>query len=233
MRLIVVGSSPAWPNPGSAHAGYLVETPTGRLLVDCGPGVLALLREREGWPRVDAIAITHTHLDHVGDLVPWVWGRLMGPAPDERPPLWLPPGGRDALGELLSSDQLDGCFAVQEYAERAPFEAADATVEPIGVRHYGIPAFGLRVAADGKVVAFSGDTGPTAALDDLARDADCFVCEATLPDGTVDEGHLTAAEAVAVAGRAGARRLLLTHRPVELAAPAGVDVARDGLTIEL
>jgi ribonuclease BN (tRNA processing enzyme) len=233
MRLIVVGSSPAWPNPGSAHAGYLLETATGRLLVDCGPGVLARLREREGWPRVDAIAITHTHLDHVGDLVPWAWGRLMGPAPDERPPLWLPPGGRDALGALLSADQLEDCFAVQEYGKRVPFEAAGASVEAIRVSHYSIPAFGLRVSADGAVVAFSGDTGPTPALDELARDAGCFVCEATLPDGTLDDGHLTAAEAIAVTGRAGARRLLLTHRPVELDAPAGVEVARDGLTIDL
>ena len=31
---------------------------------------------REGWPDPDAIVITHFHLDHWGDLVPWVWGAL-------------------------------------------------------------------------------------------------------------------------------------------------------------
>ncbi len=40
VKLIVVGCSPAWPNPGGAQSGYLVEGP-GRLLLDCGPGVLA------------------------------------------------------------------------------------------------------------------------------------------------------------------------------------------------
>ena len=53
MRLTVIGCSPAWPNPGGACSGYLVE---GRLLLDCGPGVLSRLRENgNGWPEVDAI----------------------------------------------------------------------------------------------------------------------------------------------------------------------------------
>ena len=47
VRLTVIGSSPAWPNPGSAQSGYLVEG-EGALLLDCGPGVLARLRERGG-----------------------------------------------------------------------------------------------------------------------------------------------------------------------------------------
>ena len=75
MKLTIVGCSPAWPNPGGAQSGYLVEG-RGRLLLDCGPGVLARLREREAWPQVDAIAITHFHVDHWGDIVPWVWGSM-------------------------------------------------------------------------------------------------------------------------------------------------------------
>ena len=96
MRLTVIGSSPAWPNPGGACSGYLVER---RLLLDCGPGVLAKLREREPWPTVGAIAITHLHLDHWGDLIPWGWGNLFGPG-GSRPALWLPPGSTEELKAL-------------------------------------------------------------------------------------------------------------------------------------
>ena len=46
MKLTVVGCSPAWPNPGGAQSGYLVEG-YGTLLLDCGAGVLAKLRLRE------------------------------------------------------------------------------------------------------------------------------------------------------------------------------------------
>src|SRR3954469_1800700 len=75
VRLTVIGSSPAWPNPGSAQSGYLLESdaePRRRLLLDCGPGVLGRLRAN-GDTRVNATAITHFHLDHWGDLVPWAW----------------------------------------------------------------------------------------------------------------------------------------------------------------
>src|SRR6478752_8762503 len=103
VKLTVVGCSPAWPNPGSAHSGYLVTSDDRRLLLDCGPGVLARLREAEPWPAVDAIAITHFHLDHWGDLVPWVWGSFYRRGHDDRrPELWVYRGGRAFLEELGS-----------------------------------------------------------------------------------------------------------------------------------
>jgi ribonuclease BN (tRNA processing enzyme) len=97
-----VGCSPAWPNPGGAQSGYLVNG-SGTVLLDCGPGVLARLRQRESWPKVDAIVITHFHLDHWGDLVPWVWGSMYlqgrGDAP-ARASLWVPPRGIEQLEEF-------------------------------------------------------------------------------------------------------------------------------------
>src|SRR5947209_2010382 len=93
LKLTVIGSSPAWPNTGGAHSGYLLEAP-GSVLLDCGPGVLGRLRRQEGWPDIAAIVITHFHLDHWGDLVPWVWGSLYRRGISvPRPELWLPPGG--------------------------------------------------------------------------------------------------------------------------------------------
>src|SRR5213075_2531536 len=118
----------------------------GRLLLDCGPGVLPRLRAAEGWPRIDAIAITHFHLDHWGDLVPWVWGLQFGPAHDIEPPeLWLPPGGRETLAklgeELGRPDMFDSAFRVREYVEGEPFEVGGLTVTPRRVLHYQMLAF--------------------------------------------------------------------------------------------
>src|SRR3712207_8840875 len=93
VKLTVVGCSPAWPNPGGAQSGYLLEG-SGRLLLDCGAGVLARLREREPWSRVDAIAITHFHPAHFGALAPRVWGPLFGPGRSlPKPEPWFPLGG--------------------------------------------------------------------------------------------------------------------------------------------
>ncbi|HST24648.1 MAG TPA: MBL fold metallo-hydrolase [Gaiellaceae bacterium] len=242
MRLTVVGSSPAWPNPGGAQSGYLVEDGGGRLLLDCGPGVVGRLRSMDGhWPHVDAVVITHWHLDHWGDLVPWVWGSMNGPGRGtERTELWLPPDGRDRLqdfGSRLGWDAMfDETFVIHDYEGGEPFEAAGFTVTPFRLPHYTLLTFGLRVTNGSRSLAYSGDCGPDGQLAELAREVDLFVCEATLESAECDgtpRGHLSADEAVAAFEASGAHRLLLTHRPGELPVADGLELAHDGLVVEL
>jgi ribonuclease BN (tRNA processing enzyme) len=239
VKLKVVGCSPAWPNPGGAQSGYLIEGP-GRLLLDCGPGVLARLREDEEWPDLDAIVITHWHLDHWGDLVPWVWGAMVGPGRRlGRPELWLPPEGAARLADFGTrlgwEDMFATVFDQREYTEAEPFEAAGLEVTALELPHYTLQTFGLRVSNGDKTIAYSGDSGPSDRLSDLARGADLFICEATLErpeyDGAI-RGHLSADEAVEAFKASGAHRLLLTHRPHELALPDH-EQAYDGLVLEV
>jgi ribonuclease BN (tRNA processing enzyme) len=245
VRLEVIGSSPAWPNPGGAHSGYLVESNGHRLLLDCGPGVLPRLRDREAWPQLDAIAITHFHLDHWGDLVPWVWGAMFSAnGADEvepkRPRLLVHPGGQDRLrtfGEELGfPDMFDWVFDVAEYPAETPIEVAGFSLTAVRLPHYTLETYGFRVEADGVALAYSGDSGPSERLAELAADADLFVCEATLTTGDADgtpRGHLSLDEAVAAFEASGARRLLLTHRPRELPVPDGLELAYDGLELQV
>ncbi len=235
MRVTVIGCSPAWPNPGGAQSGYLVEANGARLLLDCGPGVLARLRTTDGgWPRVDALVLTHFHLDHWGDVVPWVFGAAFGPGRDvPRPELWLPPGGDARLqeyGERMSfGDYVEGAFVVRGYGEAAPYTAAGCEVPAHRRDPYSEPTHGLRLTDGSRTVASSGDTGPSDALVELARDADLFLCEATLGEPERGErGHLSEDEAVAAFRASGARRLVVIHRPDELALAADVERATDG-----
>lgn len=241
MHLNVIGSSPAWPNPGSAHSGYLLEGPE-RLLLDCGPGVLGRLRESASWPDVDAIAITHFHLDHWGDLVPWVWGSFYlssnGPVP--RPELWVQPGGTEflaGLGERLGfPDMFERAFRLAEYQPNETFTTGGLSVTPIRVPHYTLQTYAFRVENSSRVLAYSGDSAPCPELVVAARDADLFVCEATLLRGDLDgepRGHLSLDEAVEAFEESGARRLLLTHRPFELPVPDGFELAYDGLELDV
>jgi ribonuclease BN (tRNA processing enzyme) len=244
VKLTVVGCSPAWPNPGGAQSGYLLEGPEGRLLLDCGPGVLARLRERDGWPRVDAVVITHFHLDHWGDLVPWVWGSMfleggLGRGV-RRPELWVPESGRPKLEDfgtrLGFPDMFDRCFEVKLYREGEPFQAAGLEVLAIRLPHYTLETYGLRVGNTQRMLAYSGDSAPSERLAELARDVDLFVCEATLLRGDLDgepRGHLSADEAIEAFRSSNAKRLLLTHRPDELPKPDSFEFAYDGLEMEL
>jgi ribonuclease BN (tRNA processing enzyme) len=238
MQLTVVGCSPAWPNPDGAQSGYLVDD---RVLLDCGPGVLARLRSTAVWPDVAAVVLTHWHLDHWGDLIPWVWGGLVGPGQSMEPPeLWVPPNGISMLeqfGELLGfPDMFERVFRLHQYDEDTAFETAGLAVHPLRLPHYTLETYGLRVESDGRVLAYSGDSAPSDRLAELARDADLFVCEATLERGELDatpRGHLSLDEAAAAFEASGAKRLLLTHRPAELSLPAGFEQAHDGMVLEL
>ena len=239
MRLTIVGSSPAWPNPGGAQSGYLLDGP-GRLLLDCGPGVLSKLREESAWPELDAIAISHFHLDHWGDLVPWVWGSRYGPGRDLPPvSLHLPPGGRTYLASLAGQfgggpDMFDRAFAIREYAVGVANEIAGFEVVPVPMKHYTVDTYGFRVSDGSATLAYSADSAPNGGLVELARDADLFLCEATLAVWEPEpRGHLSLAEAEAAFAESGARRLLVTHRPRELPVTDGIELAYDGLALEL
>ena len=199
MRLTVIGSSPAWPNPGSAHSGYLVEGPE-RLLLDCGPGVLGRLREAESWPSVG--------------------GEFLA-----------------SLGERIGfPDMFERAFRLAEYTPGEPFSAGGLSVRPVRVPHYTLETYAFRVENATRSLTYSGDSAPCDELVEAARDADLFVCEATLLRGELDgepRGHLSLDEAVDHFERSGAKRLLVTHRPHELPEPEGFELAYDGLAIDV
>jgi ribonuclease BN (tRNA processing enzyme) len=238
MQLHVVGCSPAWPNPGGAQSGYLVEEDGRRVLLDCGPGVLPRLRRLESWPRVDAIVITHFHLDHWGDLVPWAFGGLFGAGREvSAPELWLPRGGRETLHGLdpvLYANAVLELFPVQEYEEGTPFTVAGFELVAYRMLHYALESYGLRVSNHERTLAYSADSAPCPALIHLARQADLFLCEATLaqPEQGI-RGHLTWDEALEAYETSGARRLVIIHRPDELPLPDGIERAYDGLQLEV
>ena len=90
----------------------------------------------------------------------------------------------------------------------------------------------MTCGANGRSLAYSGDTAPCPALAELADGADLFLCEATLTASAHDSnprGHLAVDEALAVP----ATRTLLTHRPIEHARPDGVELAVPGLKISI
>jgi ribonuclease BN (tRNA processing enzyme) len=79
--------------------------------------------------------------------------------------------------------------------------------------NHPVETFGFRLEHGGRRLAYSADTGESAALQALARDADLLLCEASFRDrpGLPPGIHLSGRQAGEHAERAGAGRLLLTH----------------------
>ncbi|HYW28752.1 MAG TPA: MBL fold metallo-hydrolase [Gaiellales bacterium] len=247
----VLGGSPAWPNPGQAASGYLLESDACHVLVDCGSGIAQELRAVDPRPLTD-ILITHFHADHWFDLVPLHYAFRYGSWKDRpKPRLHLPPGGRGVLDTVASVwdgsvETFEAAFTITEYDPHEDLRFGDLHLTFAPCLHY-TTCYSVKVVAPGGVIVFSADTAPTERLARFAQAADLFICEAALGDASNDSserGHMDAAEAGREATKAGAKRLLLTHVPHEVGYDfvrerAGreyggpIDVATPGLRIEV
>ncbi len=208
--LTVLGSASPYPRPGEPCSGYLVRGEGATVWLDAGPGTLAALQERTALTDVDAIWISHLHADHVADLLPTVYALLFADLRPAKPmPLYGPPGIGDRLGAFLGNTgpaPIGQAFHVHELHDGHFAEVNGLTLATTAVEH-GFPAFGVRVTDGDRVLAYSGDTGPCAALTELANGADLFLCEADGPEPS--EVHLTPEDAARAAHGAG--QLVLTH----------------------
>jgi ribonuclease BN (tRNA processing enzyme) len=95
-----------------------------------------------------------------------------------------------------------------------PVDVGPISVEPVPVVH-PVPAYGLRISAGGRTLAYSGDTGPCEGLDSLATDAHLLLAEASFLSDVVNPPglHLTGADCGRAAAQGGTERLVLTHIP--------------------
>lgn len=221
MKVTILGASPAIPNPGGACTGLLFESGSASLLVDCGVGVVSRLQQHIEYHSLSAIVITHMHADHALDLVTMRYALKYGPwdGPPAVIPVHLPPQGTEALETIagpFAEDETDffqGEFAIHEYDPKVPLEIGPFRLTFQPTTHY-VPTWAVRVEAEGRVVAFSADTGPATDLSPLAKGADLFICEAGVSSRQAEPhtwGHLAPDEAGAMARRAQARVLVLTH----------------------
>lgn len=221
LTLRVLGTATPYPGPDEPCAGYLVRTPATTLLVELGLAVWPSLLRHVDPSRLDAIWISHLHPDHSGDLLAaYQWAANGTGLP--RLPIHGPAGWADSIGAALAVPdgpaRLRRLFDVREHSG-AVVHLGDLTMTAIPVEH-SVPTYGLRLGHDGRTLAYSGDSGPCAALSALAADADVFLCEA----GSTSPGqpHHCAPEEAARIGRS-ARRLVLTHLAPGL---AGAEAAR-------
>ena len=263
MRVTVLGKSPAWQDAAGACSGYLVEAEGAALLVDCGNGVFAKLREHIDYLDVDAVTVTHMHADHFFDLFPFAYGLLLAPRQQPvpvagwpgtespaRPRLIAPVGAGSTLryisGTWGDEALVETGFDLEEYDADKTIQVGPFTLRFAEVPHY-VLTFAIDVGvADGRRITFGADCRPNDELVEFARDTDLLVIEATLPrpERTGIRGHLTPCEAGEHARRAGATRALLTHVSDELDTEwvraegcrgfgADVELAAEGLTLEI
>lgn len=259
MRVTAVGCSGSFPGPDSPASCYLVraehEGRTWNVALDLGNGSLGSLQRFVDPRDLDAVVLSHLHPDHCLDVCGLYVMANFGPdreATDRRMPVYAPRGAPERLARAYGveapaplDDRLD--FAVLAPGE--PFTIGPFTVTPVPVFH-PVEAYGLRVEADGAVLAYTGDTDHCPELATLCRDATLVLADCAYVDGRDDSRgvHMSGSVAARAALEAGGvSRLMLTHIPawndVETCRAQAaavwrgegreVEVARPGETYEL
>ena len=215
MKLTVLGSAASYPGAGRACAGHLVRADGATVLFDCGNGVVSNLGHTIMPSELDALFVTHAHIDHFADIYALhsaLRFAVDGPCPPLK--LYLPLGLFEVMATLFTSQgaaDFVQAFEPHPLAHGVPVHVGGLKVTPMLVDHID-PTFAL-VAGDGDArLCYTADTRSGDAVHAAARESSLLLAEATLPPEMVNRArHMTAAEAACMARDAGAARLVLTH----------------------
>ncbi len=222
-RLIFLGTSAALPTAERTNAllAVIPDTQPSGLLIDCGGDVYsALQRARLGPDAIGDLLITHAHIDHIGSLPSLIESLRLG---GRTTPLRI-----YALPEVIEvARRIVQVFDYELTLDSWTFDVSFAAVSPgqelalggmparvLGMDHT-LPSVGVRLELPRGPVAYTSDTQPTAAVQELARGANTLISECTFLRGAEVAArvskHTTAFEAGQEAAACGVERLALVH----------------------
>lgn len=216
--MTILGSGTCVPSLDRYPCSALVEWKKTCILLDAGAGTMhRLLAAGKSIDEIDAIFLSHFHLDHVGEVAPFLFSTNY-PEFTRTKPLILVGGtglgdwfGR--LGHVFGHtvDLPKGFFKIKELGEQGAFSMGGLNITYNTMAHKP-ESRGFRFQdPTGFSCVYSGDTDVTETLVDLARGAHTLICECALPEGKKMPGHLIPSQAGAMARDAGVKRLVMIH----------------------
>jgi len=244
MQLQFVGCGDALGSGGRFNTCFHVTGERANFLIDCGATSLpALKRLAIARDEIDLILITHFHGDHFGGL-PFLL--LDAQFTRRTRPLVIagPQGIESRLTQLMEalfehSSKTKQRFELSVVAlrpeETRSFGATEVTPYPVVHGDSGGPFLAYRIEAEGRVIAYSGDTEWTETLIAAARDADLFIAEAYYHDKIV-KNHLSLKTLETNLAEINPKRLILTHMSDDMLGRLGTlahTAANDGMIVEL
>lgn len=225
------------PRDDRLRCAVLVGVGDVNLLIDAGPDLRQQML-RSNVERLDAVLLTHEHMDHVGGIDELrSFNFHQGRAMDIHANAATQAAVRRMYHYAFAEKKYPGVpELVLKDIPDGPFEVADVPVLPVTVMHYFLPVLGFRIG--GFAYVTDAKTIADAELDKL-RGADVLVLNALRKEEHVS--HLNLDEALALVRELRPKRAYFTHishllgrhAGVEAELPEGVGLAYDGLVLEL
>lgn len=248
MRVTVVGTGTAVPNPARRQSCVVVEAGGETLVFDLGAGAVRGTLPADLDPfAVDRIFFTHFHPDHTVDVVPLLFAMKYGADETRTRPLTItgPEPFREFFEKITNvwGEWMLGDYPIE--VSELPHECS-ASIQLPGLSLTWAPAehrpesIAYRLESEDQAFVYTGDTEYSPSVVDLARDADTLLIECSFSDDAPIPGHLTPSGVARIATEARAKRVVLTHiyppaDALDLVAEVGrgydgeVVVAHDGL----
>lgn len=199
MKLTLLGTGTPIPNLQRYGPSQVVEVGDRLVLVDAGIGVVhRLMGAGYARPRIERIALTHLHFDHIAGLHDLLWAGGIQSWWEEPPPIVGPPGTREFIAGLMQAFSYDikvrsigerrreGLVprVVEEMEEGWATDTPDWRLSAFRVEHKPVDqAFGFRLDANDGSIAISGDTRRSENLIRHARGADLLLHEVYWAEG--------------------------------------------------
>jgi ribonuclease BN (tRNA processing enzyme) len=245
MHLQFVGCGDAFGSGGRFNTCFHLVGTKINLLIDCGAtslvGMNKLAIDRNA---IDTIFISHFHADHIGGL-PFFLLEANYVTKRTRPLTVVgPPSLKARFPEVMECGfpgtkalELNFPLTLEELTIGKPHDAGNVRVTPYHVVHddRAGPCLGFRFEAEGKVIAFSGDTEWTDAVIDIGRDADLFICEAYTRDKPI-QTHMALSSLEKHLDQIRPKRLILSHMSDDMLsrlAEVPYEGAEDGKIVKL
>ena len=220
MRVIVLGSGTSTPHPQRTSSSFWLETENGSLLLDISPSSLhRMAQEKCEWANLDAIWVSHFHLDHFGGLAPFLFGtKHAAETRNRKKPLTV-------FGPMRLKEIFDAINSANNYRlMQQPFDILFQEVEPseefeflpnLKARTYKTQhtdeSLAVRIESANSSLVFTSDTGFDEGLISFSRDVDLLLIECSFLYIKPSQKHLNLPEAIYIANKSNAKRSLLTH----------------------
>lgn len=186
------------PIPGTdrSQPSHLLRVDNQVILVDVGDGTTQqLAKAGVGLGDVDAVFISHLHFDHTGGLFAFLSLRYQSSSAFGATPLAIygPPGTASMVRQLdaatLAAAELlpatPPAHEIHELSGGASVTIGEILINAVENSHYDLikptesaqVSLSFRFDIEGRSVVYTGDTGPSAELEEMALGADLLVSE--------------------------------------------------------
>jgi len=245
LSLQFIGCGDAFGSGGRFNTCFHLVGERTNLLIDCGASSLVAMKRLDiDRNAIATIVITHFHADHFGGIPFFILDAQF--FSKRRVPLTIvgPVGLAHWYERVMEtafpgSSQASQKFALHlvEVAAGGSVEVGDVRVSAYQALHGPAdgPYLAVRIEAEGRAVAYTGDTEWTPALIPAAQDADLFIAEAYFRDKAIAT-HLSLNTIEANLPELRPKRLVLTHMSDDMLHHpdrARYETAEDGMVIAI